>query len=105
MDSEGKTTNYIVNSGKICISSKFADLIYNEVEKNQVLRIQTIHQELSISKVKELIELDDEKERNPYEGITNTRCRGRIVKTWYYPNGMMPSNKNSIISTLLVIMN
>ena len=42
MDSESKETAYILNSDKVSISSKLADLIYGNVEKNQVLILRCV---------------------------------------------------------------
>ena len=36
-----------VNSNKTCITTELANLIYNKVENNEILRIKTIKQELN----------------------------------------------------------
>ena len=47
-----------------------ANLIYDNIENNDVLGIETIKQELCKSEKKEQqIELDEEKEKNPYETL------------------------------------
>ena len=47
---------------------KLSWLIYDNVEKGQVLRIETIKQELyKPEKRKQQIELDEEQEKIPYE--------------------------------------
>ena len=61
--------HYIVNRDKACISSKLADLIYNKVEKNQVLRIENKQQGLNTTEVKGRIVLDDKQEMNPCEAL------------------------------------
>ena len=57
MDSKSKATDYIVNSGKACITCKLLDFIYDKVDKNQAHRIGSIQQDLSTPEVKGQIEL------------------------------------------------
>ena len=45
MNNGGKSTFCILNCNKACISTELANLIYDRVGKNQVLRIETIEQE------------------------------------------------------------
>ena len=42
MDNRGKSNFHIANSKKACVSNELANLIYNKVEKNWVLRVKTI---------------------------------------------------------------
>ena len=44
--SKGKPTFCIVNSDMACIPTDLASLIHNKAEKNHVLRIGTIQQEI-----------------------------------------------------------
>ena len=68
MNNGGKLTFCIVDSNKTCIPSELNNLILDNVEKNWVLRIQTIRQELCKPEKKEQqIELDEEQEKNPCE--------------------------------------
>ena len=41
--------------------------MYDRVEKNQILRISTIQQELHIPDVKKILKLYEEQEKNTYE--------------------------------------
>ena len=41
MNDRGKSTFCIVNSYKACVSTEQANFIYNQVEENQVHRIET----------------------------------------------------------------
>ena len=65
-----KSSSCDVNSNKACISHELTNLRYNEVENNDVLRIETMKQELCVPEKKEnQIELDKEQEKNPYETL------------------------------------
>ena len=67
MNSKGKLTFYIVNSDKACISTELADLIYDNIERNQVLRIETIKQELCKPEKEEqmMVRYNEKQEKNP----------------------------------------
>ena len=65
MDIGSKATAYTENSDKAYFSSMLADLIYDKVEKNQVLRIKTIQQDLNKLEVRGKQELDEEQEKIP----------------------------------------
>ena len=70
MNSEGKSTFCIVNSDMACISTELANLIYDKSEKNKVLRMETIQQELVKSeKVEQQIELNKEQDTNSNETL------------------------------------
>ena len=63
MNNREKSTFCIVNSTKAFIPTELANLIYVKLEKNQVLRIKTIIQELSKPEKREWqIKLDEEQE-------------------------------------------
>ena len=65
MNNGGKLTFCIVNSNKACVTTELAKLIYNKVEKNWVLRTETIKQELKKPEKKEQeVELDEKQEKN-----------------------------------------
>ena len=52
----------------ICISLELAEMIYNKVEKKEVLGLANIHQELKTHEIKGKIMLEEEKlGTNPYE--------------------------------------
>ena len=53
MENRGKSTFCIVNSNKTYTSTVLADLIYGKVEKNQVLRTESVKQELCKSEKRE----------------------------------------------------
>ena len=62
MNDRGTSSFCSVNSNKPCVSTKLANLIYDKAKKNQVLRIETIKQELHKPQKKEQqIELHEEK--------------------------------------------
>ena len=66
----GRSTCCTVNSNNACISTELANLIYDKVENNDVLTIETVKQELGKPEKKEQqIELDDEEEKNSYETL------------------------------------
>ena len=45
MNNRGESTVCIVKSNEVCIATELFDLIYNKVEKNQVLRIKTMKED------------------------------------------------------------
>ena len=68
MNNRGKSTFCVINSDKLCISTDLANLIYDRVEKNQLLRIKTLKQELcKPEKNEQQIELEEKQGKNPYE--------------------------------------
>ena len=67
MTSKGKSIVCFVHSDKACISTEVAKLIYDKVEKNQVVRTKIMQQELCRLRSKEEMELDEVQEQNPYE--------------------------------------
>ena len=66
MNSKVKPIFSIVRSDKACISTELAGLIYDKVERNQLLSIETIQQELRKPKKGEEMELDEEQKMNSY---------------------------------------
>ena len=60
-----KSAFCIVNSNEACISTDVANLIYSKVEKNQVLRIETIKQQLCKLEKKPTNRIRGEAEKNP----------------------------------------
>ena len=92
------------------ITTILANLIYDKADESHVCRIGTIKQELwNREEKKQLIELDEEQEKNPYDTLL-MRYKDRRVKTMSNANGengqyiVMYSNMCNIINTLLVIM-
>ena len=75
------------------ISAELADLIYDKVGKNQVLRIDNIKQELCKPEKEEQIELCEEQEKNPYETLLIWDVKEGELK-----QGYMQMEKLSILS-------
>ena len=70
MNNRSKSTFCIVNSNKVCVSTQLVNLIYDKVERNQVLRIETIKQELcKLEKKESQIKIDDKQWKNSYETL------------------------------------
>ena len=70
MKKRGKSNFCIVNSNKECASNKLANSMHNKVEKNQVLSLETIKQELCKTEKREgQRELDMEQENNPHKSL------------------------------------
>ena len=63
MNVKDKTVAFIANRDKLCISPEVAEIVYDNVEKNEVLQVATIHWDLKIPEVKGEIAL--EYKRNP----------------------------------------
>ena len=64
MSIECKAIAYIGNSGKVCISSVLADVICDKVQRNQVIRIETIQEIKHTRGKRRRVDMDEEQENS-----------------------------------------
>ena len=87
INSKGTSAFCIVNNDKACISTELVDFIYNKVEKNQVLWLQTIQQELCKPQKQEYMELDEKQKKNPYETLLIQDIKEQQLKPMLHMTG------------------
>ena len=84
MNNRGKSSFCTVNSNKACIWTELANLLYNKVENNDVLRIETIEQKLwKPEKREQQLELDKKQEKNLYETLLIQDIKEEELKPGY----------------------